>query len=89
MEETVADVVILRDSTSTVSKYTATATWVLTDVATSAPIVRGSERRVTSFPLTSSEFASLEAERSARNRTMAELAEDIRLRLGLFFSRGS
>jgi LPS-assembly lipoprotein len=89
LEESQVDVAILRDATSTISRYTADVKWVLTDLGTDAPILRGTNRRITSFPIAASEFASLEAEKDARDRALAQLAEDVRLRLGLFFERGS
>ena len=89
LQETQADLAILRDATSTYSRYTADIKWVLTDLATDAPVLRGANRRITSFPIAESEFASLEAEKNARERALSQLAEDVRLRLGLFFERGS
>lgn len=89
LTETQADLAILKDATSTFSRYTADIKWVLTDLATDAPVLRGDNRRITSFPIAESEFASLEAEKDARERAMVLLAEDVRLRLALFFERGS
>jgi LPS-assembly lipoprotein len=89
LTETQADVGILRDATATFSRYTADVNWVLTDLETDAPILRGNNRRITSFPIAASEFSSLEAEKDARDRALAQLAGDVRLRLVLFFERGS
>ena len=89
LTETQADLAIQKDATSTFSRYTADIAWVLTDLASDAPVLRGKNRRITSFPIAESEFASLEAEKSARERALTQLAEDVRLRLGLFFERGS
>lgn len=87
LKEARSDTVILRDSTATFAKYTADARWVLLDSTSQAPVTRGRTRRTTSFSIVSSEFATLEAERDAQRRAMTEIAEDIRLRLGLFFRR--
>ncbi|NQW09742.1 MAG: hypothetical protein HQ481_07690 [Alphaproteobacteria bacterium] len=87
LTEARSDTVILRDSTATFAKYSVDARWVLVDLTTQAPITRGRARRTTSFSIVSSEFATLEAERDAQRRAMTEIAEDIRLRLGLFFQR--
>lgn len=84
-----ADIAILRDATSTFSKVTVEASWALVDKQTGAPVLRGTTRRVTSFPIPVSEFAALEAEKDARDRAVAEIADDIHLRLGLYFERGS
>ena len=47
----------------------------------------GRSRRIASYSISSSEFASLQAEADARRRVVTEIAEDIRLRLGLYFQR--
>lgn len=89
VQENRADIAILRDATSTFSKMTVEANWALVDKRTDAPVLRGTTRRVTSFPIPVSEFAALEAEKDARDRAISEIADDIHLRLGLYFERGS
>jgi LPS-assembly lipoprotein len=87
-KETKNDLVILRDATATFAKYVGDAKWVLVDLATDAPATKGQSRRIASYSISSSEFASLQAEEDARRRVVTGIAEDIRLRLGLFFKRG-
>jgi len=89
LTETTSDVVILRDATATFAKYVARVKWTLVDLSSNAPALSGDVRRTSSFPIAASEFASLEAEKDARDRAMAEIAEDIRLRLGIYFSKGA
>ena len=86
-KETKNDLVILRDATATFAKYVGDAKWVLVDLATDAPVTKGQSRRIASYSISSSEFASLQAEEDARRRVVTGIAEDIRLRLGLFFKR--
>ncbi len=87
LKETTTDLVILRDATATFAKYVGDAQWVLTDLSSNAPATRGRIRRVASYSISSSEFASLQAEEDARRRVVTAIAEDIRLRLGLYFKR--
>lgn len=85
LKETKTDLVILRDATATFAKYVGEAKWVLVDLASNAPATRGRATRRASYSISSSEFASLQAEEDARRRVVTEIAEDIRLRLGLYF----
>lgn len=87
LKETTTDLVILRDSTATFAKYVGDARWVLTDLQSNAPATRGRVRRIASYSISSSEFASLQAEEDARRRVVTAIAEDIRLRLGIYFKR--
>jgi len=82
-----SDIVILRDSTATFAKFIVEANWALVDLQTNAPVTRGRNERTSSFSISSSEYAILQAENDARIRAATELAEDIRLRLALFFRR--
>jgi LPS-assembly lipoprotein len=87
LNETTTDLVILRDATATFAKYVGDARWVLVDLSSNAPATRGRVRQVASYSISSSEFASLQAEEDARRRVVTAIAEDIRLRLGLYFKR--
>lgn len=86
VDEIREDLVILRDATSTFANYTVDARWVLTRLDTDAPVLRGRARRSTSFSIATSEFATLQAQNDARDRAVASVADDIRLRLGLYFA---
>lgn len=87
LKETTTDLVILRDATSTFAKYVGDAKWVLVDLATDTPALQGRSRRIASYSISSSEFASLQAEADARRRVLTAIAEEIRLRLGIHFKR--
>lgn len=87
LTETTTDLVILQDATSTFAKYLGDARWVLIDLASDAPALQGRSRQLASYSISSSEFASLQAESDARRRVVAAIAEDIRLRLGIYFKR--
>jgi len=64
------------------------ARFSLEDIAARRPLYRGRVRRVASYNVVRSPFATLVAEQDAERRAAAELAYAIRTRLALFF-RGS
>ena len=82
-----SNVAILRDSTSTFAKMRVDVSWVLVSLVDGAPKTRGSVTRTSSFSITSSEFASLQAEKDAKHRAIDAAAEDIRLRLISFLNK--
>ena len=43
-------------------------------------------RSVTSYDLVDSDFATLSAESDARKRAVRQISEDIKIRLGIYFS---
>ena len=50
-------------------------------------MLRGASQSTTTFNIVESEFATISAENDARRRAGIEIADDIRLRLGLYFNR--
>ena len=82
-----SDIVILRDSTATFAKFIVEVKWSLIDLQSNQVVTKGSNQRTSSFSISSSEYAILQAEKDARLRAATELAEDIRLRLALYFNR--
>ncbi|MCR9071049.1 MAG: LPS assembly lipoprotein LptE [Alphaproteobacteria bacterium] len=82
-----SDIVILRDSTATFAKFIVEARWRLIDLSSGESVTEGTNQRTSSFSISSSEYAILQAEKDARQRAATELAEDISLRLALFFDR--
>lgn len=82
-----SDIVILRDSTATFAKFIVEVKWRLIDLETGEAVTKGAHQRTSSFSISSSEYAILQAEKDARQRAATELAEDIRLRLALYFQR--
>lgn len=82
-----SDIVILRDSTATFAKFIVEVNWSLLDLQSNEVVTKGRNERTSSFSISSSEYAILQAEKDARQRAATELAEDIRLRLALYFNR--
>jgi LPS-assembly lipoprotein len=62
------------------------AIYRLNDVATGANLFDGESSITVSYNILDSEFGTLMAEKDARARALRELAEDMRIRLGIFFS---
>ncbi len=50
-------------------------------------LVSGSSLAISSYNILNSEFATLTSEKDARSRATGQLAEDIRVRLAVFFAR--
>lgn len=77
---------------ATRAKLALNATYVLSEKKTKAVLFRGTSRSVNSYNIVSSDFATLSAEKNASDRAAREIADDIKLRLGIFFNdlrRGS
>lgn len=62
------------------------AVYDLTGAATGKTVFSGDSTITVSYNILDSEFATLMAENDARARAVRELSEDIRIRLGVFFS---
>ncbi|MBI2978621.1 MAG: hypothetical protein HYY38_07355 [Rhodospirillales bacterium] len=62
------------------------AVYNLTSAATGKNLFSGDSTITVSYNILDSEFATLMAEKDARERAVRELSEDIRIRLGVFFS---
>lgn len=63
----------------TAGRVIMTASYVLTDMATGAPVGRGTRQAFASFDRPQQEFARLRAERDGEDRAARELAEILRL----------
>lgn len=62
------------------------ATYSVSDIATGKRLFNGESSITVSYNILDSEYATLAVEKDARTRAIRELAEDIRIRLGIFFS---
>lgn len=75
---------IRRDDTATRANLIASARYVLTDSA-GQRMTSGSSRAIASFNILSDEFATLSGSEDARDRALAEIAQDIRTRIAIHF----
>ena len=72
---------------ATRANLTVTASFQLLNMATTQPIYSASRSITVSYNILDSEYATLAAEKDARIRAVRELSEDIRIQLGVYFSR--
>lgn len=75
---------IRRDDTATRANLVATARYVLTDSA-GTMLTSGSSQRIASFNILDDEFATQSGSEDARDRALAEIAQDIRTRIAIHF----
>ena len=75
------------DESVTRFNFTLNARYVLTEVASGQVIVSGSTRSVAAYNVVLSEFANLAAENDAKARAARDISEEIRTRLGVYFSQ--
>lgn len=75
------------DETATRSNLTLRASFNLTLAATKQPLTSGTSVSINSYNILSNEFATFSAEQDARERGLRVIADDIKVRLGIFFQR--
>ena len=81
------DLGIRKDETATRGNLTMSANFVLLDARSKNALLSGLSRSTNSFNILQDQFATLFSENDARERALRELSDDIRLRLGIYFSR--
>lgn len=81
------DLGIERDETATRAILILNAKYSLLDRTTQKPVLQGSLQSTNSFNIVDSDFATLSAENDALDRAAREISDDIKTRLGLYFSR--
>jgi LPS-assembly lipoprotein len=86
LTEQKANIGIIKDSTATLAQLASTATYTLYDLKKRAVLQSGRSRSFTSYSIVQSEFATLAAEKDARERTLRELAEDITTKVAVYLS---
>lgn len=80
------EIAVRRDESASRVAYTAAASFILRD-STGNALFGGSSSSSSTFEATSSEFASIAGQMSARDRALQELSADIRQQLAAFFYR--
>ena len=78
---------IRKDETATRANLNLAVEFTLSSLQTGAALVRGSVNSVSSYNILTSPFATGFSEADARARALRELADGIRTRLGIYFSR--
>ena len=75
------------DASITRYNYTLTASYTLTDTSNEKVIKKGLDSSLTAYNVVQSPYATLIAQKDAQRRAGDELAERIRLDLGVFFAK--
>ena len=75
------------DETATRSNLSLSASFDLTLASTGQHLTSGTSISINSYNILSNEFATFSAEQDARGRGLREIADDIKVRLAIFFQR--
>lgn len=87
LTEKLSETGVRRDETATRANLRMTAEFALIDAAGETVLYSGQSSSTTSYDILDNPFASTVSERDARERALREVADDIRTRLALYFSR--
>jgi LPS-assembly lipoprotein len=77
---------IRKDETATRANLTLSAAFTLREAGSNAVLLQGQVSSVNSYNILTSQFATTFSESDARERALRELSDDIRTRLGIYFS---
>jgi len=86
LTESKASLGIIKDSSSTLAQIASVANYTLRDLKANKTLQTGRSRSVTSYNIVQSDFATLAAEKDARERTLRELSEDITTKVAVFLA---
>ena len=87
LTESKSSLAVKKSAFATRANLTMTGMFRLYDLKDREVAFGGSSRVTVSFNILDSEFASLLAEKNARERALREISHDIRLRIGSYFDR--
>jgi len=77
---------IRKDETATRANLILSASFILSEIGSSRVLLQGTTSSVNSYNILTSQFATTFSENDARGRALRELSDDIRTRLGIYFS---
>jgi LPS-assembly lipoprotein len=89
VKEQLQGAALQNDATITRYNYTLIADYVLVDVRNGGIVTRGQVSSLSAYNVVASPYATLTAGRDAQHRGADELAERIRLDLGVFFAKAT
>ncbi|MGP1394015.1 MAG: LPS assembly lipoprotein LptE [Inquilinaceae bacterium] len=87
LREAIQRLGIEKDATATRANLIVSAPYRVTDSADGSVVVAGEANTVTSYSILDDQFATLSAERSARDRALRQLSDTIRTRVSLHFAQ--
>jgi len=82
------DVGIRSDGTASRAEIDTTATFTLTELGSNRILLTSSARTVSGFDILTDDYATIVAEKDAKERSMRDLSDEIHTRLALFLRRG-
>tara|TARA_Y100000766_G_C18651528_1_gene480695 strand:+ start:148 stop:669 length:522 start_codon:yes stop_codon:yes gene_type:complete len=82
--EGVASLAVQKSADATRADLSLSASYNLYDLETGLNLYNGTSRAISSFNILNSEFATLMAEKGARDRAVKQLSDDIRLKVAIF-----
>lgn len=89
LRESTTSLAVKKSAFATRANLSVTVGYTLTSISDRKPLFQASNSISVSYNIFDSEFESLVAEKDARKRAVRELAQEIRIRLGVFLrSRG-
>ena len=77
---------VRKDETATRANLILSASFVLRPVGSKEVLVKGTSSSVNSYNILTNQFTTIVSESDARERALRELSNDIRIRLGIYFS---
>lgn len=86
LTESKSNLGFIKDNSATSAQLASIATYKLADLKTKAELQNGRSRSITSYNIVQSDFATLAAEKDARERSLREIADDITTKVAVFLS---
>ncbi len=80
-------VAVERDASITRFNYQLVAVYELTDIETNEVMFNGKSRSVAAYNVVDNQFATLSAQRDAEERAAQDIADDVKIRIAIFFDR--
>ena len=87
LTESILELALASDETATRGDLSIIASFTLTHPGEGRILLSGSSRAVNSFNILQSQFATQVSEQDARERGLRELSDEIRVQLGIYFTR--
>ncbi|MAN78994.1 MAG: hypothetical protein CMM77_00865 [Rhodospirillaceae bacterium] len=84
LNESISSLAVQKSADATRADLTLNSSFTLWDLRTGDQLYSGNSRAVSSFNILNSEFATLMAEKGARDGAVRQLADDIRLKVAIF-----
>mgnify|MGYP003651691550 CR=1 FL=1 len=84
LNESISSLAVQKSADATRADLMLSSSFTLLDLRTGAGLYSGNSQAVSSFNILNSEFATLMAEKGARDRAVQQLGDDIRLKVAIF-----